>query len=189
MGPMETRDAGGLAPRWRGTSSRQTRRRQRRSRALQRGALATLRSAGGVCHHGAPTREPPRRAKGKNSGCRKRKKQAPLPLSSPQPFPASQLGAAETSGAPRKHAHRAGVHCVFRVEALYLPGRRVCFLRLVAGVTEKTTAAAAPAASLIRALGNNFPPRAPRPRKLLYHFRVVVTDALRPSSGGLAGPG
>lgn len=50
-------------------------------------------------------------------------------------------------------------------------------------MTGETTAAAALATSLIRALGNNFPPRARRPRKLLYHFRVVVSDALDPSSG------
>ena len=45
------------------------------------------------------------------------------------------------------------------------------------------TAAAAPVASRIRALGNNFPPRAPRLRKRLWHFRVVVSDALELSSG------
>lgn len=51
------------------------------------------------------------------------------------------------------------------------------------GDTADMTAAAALAASLIWALGNNFPPRAPRPRKLLCHFRVVVSDALEQSSG------
>lgn len=62
-----------------------------------------------------------------------------------------------------------------------LPESLGCFPR-VAVVAGETTAAAA-LASLIRALGNNFPPRARRPRKLLYNFRVVVSDALEPSSG------
>lgn len=43
----------------------------------------------------------------------------------PSPIPASQPGAAETSGARRKHPHRVRIHCIFRAEALYLPGRSV----------------------------------------------------------------
>lgn len=63
------------------------------------------------------------------------------------------------------------------------------FPQAVAGVRGEKTAdcrAAALAAPLIRALGNNFPPRAPWSRKLLDHFRLVVSDAVQPLSGGLA---
>lgn len=61
---------------------------------------------------------------GTNGGCGRQEKRAP-PALNPSPFPISQPGAAETSGAMRKQPQRVRVHCVFRAEALYLPCRRV----------------------------------------------------------------
>lgn len=62
------------------------------------------------------------------------------------------------------------VNGVFRAEALYLPGRQKllgCFVRaalpVVAGGATTTTVALT--AAIIWVLGNNFPPRARRPRK------------------------
>lgn len=62
------------------------------------------------------------------------------------------------------------VNGVFRAEALYLPGRQKllgCFRRAALPVVAvgATTTTVAPTAPIIWVLGNNFPPRARRPRK------------------------
>lgn len=180
------RDAGGLAPRWQGTELQANKEAGADEPwTAARGWVAILRSAGGVCHYSAPTREPPRRAKGKNSGCRKRKRQAPLPLT-PAPSQPHNWEQQKLRGHRGNMPRESGYTVSSELRPFTFQARMSCFLRLVAVVTGKMTAAVPRAASLIRTQGNNFPPRAPWPRKLLYHFRVVVTDALQPSSGGLA---
>lgn len=62
---------------------------------------------------------------GQGGVCRYRAPRGSLGAAHPRPFLASPLGTAETSRAQRKHPHGVRVHCIFRVEALYLPGRSV----------------------------------------------------------------
>lgn len=78
-------------------------------------------------------------------------------------------GPARTAGMSEARPENA-VNGVFRAEALYLPGRQKllgCFVRaalpVVAGGGTTTTVALT--AAIIWVLGNNFPPRARRPRK------------------------
>lgn len=123
VGSMETRDAGGLAPGPAGDRlpSCANRRRGKRSapRTAERGSGPAppqrRRSTAGSATAAHPRGEP-RRA-GERGGR--------AAAAHPRPFLASQLGTAETSGAQRKHPHGAWGRCVFRGEALYLPGRSV----------------------------------------------------------------
>lgn len=78
-------------------------------------------------------------------------------------------GPARTAGMSEARPEDAA-NGVFRAEALYLPGRQKllgCFLlaALPVAAVGATTTTAALTAPIIWVLGNNFPPRARRPRK------------------------
>lgn len=160
-GSMETGDAGGLAPSWRGTeppSCANGRRGQPPQPALQTRSAAVRAQRGGDC--GRTARRGPAGGRG-----RTQEKRAPRALN-PGPLPTSQPGAAETLGARGETS--PGRQGTLRLPSCgplpSLPASLGCFPRVAVG-TGETTAAAALAASLIRALGNNFPPRARLPRK------------------------
>lgn len=117
VGSMETRDAGGLAPRWGETE-------------LLSGANGGRgkRSAPRTAERGSgpsPPRWRCRCRRGRAGSAATAHPRGSLGAAHPRPFLASPLGTAETSRAQRKHPHGVRVHCIFRVEALYLPGRSV----------------------------------------------------------------
>lgn len=119
-GSMETRDAGGLAPGWLETAAQTGGGENARPpRTAERGSgPSPPRSRRRRGRAGSAATAHPRGSLGGRVGRR-------AAAAHPRPFLASQLGTAETSGAQRKHPHGVRVHCIFRVEALYLPGRSV----------------------------------------------------------------
>ena len=189
VGSMETRDASGLVQSWQETQLRSCANRRRGkplSPALQRRSATVPAAAPGrglrsqLTDAGAKrgdSAESEQTAAEENARGRRRRR-------SPRPLPSLTAERRRNfEGTEETSLQSQGTPCLPSWGPL--PSRPEflgCFLRAAAG-TRKTTAAAALAASLIRALGNNFPPRAPRPRKLLRHFRVVVSDALQRSSG------
>jgi hypothetical protein len=169
VGSMETGDAGGLAPAagtQRGAAPAGTGKRCPADRRLAAGSLSRLgqsRATSAAASH--------RRGHRGESGNRRRLRKAREPgaAAGPGPFPAWGGVGAETppgGAAWERNSPRVRVNRVFHAEALYLPGRSVWAACL--GWRRRRgdgSRCSTHCFTLIRALGNNFPPRARQTRK------------------------
>lgn len=175
MGSMETRDAGGLTPSGRRAELQSCASRSGGSGSAQycRGALGgSPRSGTGEASRGLqlqPTNSGAEREVGRagtNCSWRKRESQTPLPLTPAASFLASQPGGRNFLEVPpgeETSPQRQNTLCL--PSWAPLPSRCLgCFLRWQRRQGRRLPLQHS-TASLIRALGNNFPPRARQPRK------------------------